>query len=176
MPANSISTVRRLSLCSPLFAGVVLSILNCGLAQTLPPPAAGSVDLCDLYQHPETYQGKIIQVYARISGPELELDDFPAKEACPARMRLKLEFPSEQVIDRMDIETRADVNVLRHRYHKNQVALIAGRFHAAYVHKGDQKLPVAGSPSQGYGLHHDFDGVILLQSLTEFTVLSDTHK
>lgn len=171
MRIQLLSAACRLAVCALLLTGAMSS----NEAQT-PTTTADRVTLCELYQHPEQYQGKVVQVYASISGPELALDDLAASTACPAQMKLKLEIPSEHAIDQMNVETRADIKVLRRGYHANQIAVIAGRFNAAFVRRDGVRTAIAGGDPQGYGRGRDFDGVLVLQSLTEFTVLQDSHR
>jgi hypothetical protein len=54
------------------------------------------VSMCDLYEHPDQYAGKTIEVRASVSGTDLSLEDFSNQKPCSSYMRIDLEFPQDK--------------------------------------------------------------------------------
>jgi len=129
---------------------VLLAAILSG-AQSSEPPVQKTT-LCDLYQHPEEYAGKIVQVHAHVSGKDLWIDDFQ-KEACPAWTNVIAMYP-DQVQPPPGFSFVQDESFAKFQYafrrRMNVEATFEGRFDVAFVWRDHKRVSVAGS-DKGYG-------------------------
>jgi hypothetical protein len=154
---------------SCICAFVLLSALTSstwGQADVEPSKAS----LCELYQHPEQYSGKIVRVRASVSGNDLSLEDFSERQSCSAYMRVHLELPeSVKPKPGFDLVRDDTLNELFDALHKgmNVVATYDGRFDPAFVWHAHKREPIGQGQAKGYGKKQRYDGRIVLQRVTE---------
>jgi hypothetical protein len=133
--------------------------------------------LCDLYQHPEQYTGKMVKVRASVAGNDLWIDDFTEK-SCPTYMRLTVVFPEKVnpapgfalVRDRSFKELEDAV------YHLHVDATFEGRFDAAFYWRDQKRIAIGQSQVKGYGKKHDYDGQIVLYKVSDVVARPVPHK
>jgi hypothetical protein len=131
------------------------------------------VSLCELYQHPERYSGKIVRVRASVSGNDLSLDDFSEREPCSAYMRVHLELP-ESVTPKpgFDLVRDETLNEFLDALHKgmNVIGTYEGRFDPAFVWHAHKREPVGQGQPKGYGKKQRYDGRIVLRRVADVVV------
>jgi hypothetical protein len=130
------------------------------------------VTLCDLYQHPEQYAGKMIKVRGgSVSGLEIEdlLHDTPSKP-CPAYMTIVVVFPHQvepapgfQLVQ--DEAQKKLAEALRSSVAIKIEATYAGRFDAAYVWREQKRIPVSAQEGKHPAQKQDWDGRIVLRQV-----------
>ena len=151
-----------------LLSLVLYAVLSYGQIETRDTPL--KVTMCDLYEHPEQYAGKIVEVRANVSGNDLALDDFSNQKSCSAYMKLHLELPA-------DAKPVATFDLLRDDTYRelcgslqrgmNVTATFDGRFDPAFVWHDQKRTRVAGSNNDGYGKKHRYDGRIVLRKVSD---------
>src|SRR5271165_6130600 len=72
--------------------GCVLLLAGCRLCWGQDATKPIKATLCDLYQHPEQYTGKLVQVRGTVASNDLWIDTFSEKP-CPTYMRVLVVFP-----------------------------------------------------------------------------------
>jgi len=153
------------------FASLVLlslyAVLSYGqMAQDAPL----KVTMCDLYEHPKQYAGKVVEVRANVSGNNLSLDDFSNQKSCSAYMRLHLELPHEVTpAPSFDVLRDEAYNELFEKLHRgmNVIAIYEGRFDPAFVWHDQKRIRVGEGTDKGYGKKHRYDGRIVLRKISE---------
>lgn len=130
--------------------------------------------LCELYQHPEDYAGKMIKVRAGSVGSlhiENTLHDSPAKP-CSAYMRLVVVFPEQ-------VKPAPGFQVVRDESYKKVVealhipgpthidATYEGRFDPVFVWRDHKRIRVGQGSEKGYGKKHEYDGRIVLRQVSD---------
>jgi hypothetical protein len=122
--------------------------------------------LCDLYQHPDQYAGKMVKVRGTVAGNDLWIDAFTEKP-CPTYMRIIVVFPAQ-------LKTSPGFDLVRDQsfkefenavYHPRPIGIEAtfeGRFDAAFYWRDHKRIPVGQGELKGYGKKHDYDGQIVL--------------
>ena len=58
----------------------LLNVFTFSWGQANPHPV--EITLCDLYQHPDQFAGKVVKVRGRVAGNDMWIDDFTEKP-CP---------------------------------------------------------------------------------------------
>jgi hypothetical protein len=132
------------------------------------------ITLCELYSHPEQYNGKMIKVRGG-SLSELRIEnivhDLPT-EPCPTYMRIIVVLP-DQVKPAPDFQLVRDES-----YKKLQQALhdsvpiridatYEGRFDVAFVWRDRQRIRVGQDEVKGYGKKHEYDARIVLRQVSD---------
>lgn len=152
------------------FAFLLLLVLNgvlcCGQMET---PL--KVTMCELYEHPEQYAGKMVTVRASVAGNDLWIDSFEQK-ACPTWTQVVVIFPDQVKPEpgfglvRDDSLTKLLDSV---RGGKGVEATFEGRFDAAFVWRDHKKIAVG--TDAGYGKKNRYGGRIVLQRVSDVVVL-----
>jgi len=139
-------------------------------------PAVQKTTLCDLYQHPEKYAGKLVHVHASVSGKDLWIDDFQ-KEACPAWTNVTAVYP-HQVQPPPGFSFAEDESFAKFQdaLHKgmNVEATFEGRFDVAFVWRDHKRISVGSD--KGYGKKHKFGARLVLQRVSEVVARPRYHK
>jgi hypothetical protein len=128
------------------------------------------VSMCDLYENPEQYAGKIVTVTASVVGSDLSLDDFSNEKRCSAYMRVHLEFPGDvKPMPGFDLIRDEAFNKFFDDLHKgmNVLATYEGRFDPAFVWRDRKRIRVSQDEEKGYGKKHQYDGRIVLHRISE---------
>jgi hypothetical protein len=141
-----------------------------GYAQMGNAESPTKASLCELYQNPQQYAGKMVSVRARVAGNDLWIDAFEQK-ACSSWMNVVVVFP-EQVkpapgfsLVHGDSLTKLLESV---RKGKGVEATFEGRFDAAFVWRDHKRIPVGTDP--GYGKKNRYGGRIVLQRVSDVLV------
>jgi hypothetical protein len=127
--------------------------------------------LCDLYQHPEQYIGKMVKVRGSVAGNYLWIDAFTEK-SCPTYMRLIVVFP-DKVNPAPGFELVRDKSLKELEdalYHPRPIhieATFEGRFDAAFYWRDQKRIAVGQSQVKGYGKKHDYDAQIVLYQVSD---------
>jgi hypothetical protein len=129
--------------------------------------------LCDVYQHPEQYDGKMVKVRAAVIGidfrDDLWIEDF-AEKSCPAYMRVIVVLP-EQVKPAPQFELVRDKSFkdFEDALHdgKRVNATFEGRLDAAFHWRDRKRIAVGDSQAKGYGKKHGFDGRVVLHQVSD---------
>ena len=127
--------------------------------------------LCELYEHPEQYAGKMVSVQASVAGNDLWIDSFEQK-ACPSWMQVVVVFPDWVKPEPGFSLVRDDsiTQLLEGARKGNGVhATFEGRFDAAFVWRNHKKIPVG--TDVGYGKKNRYGGRIVLQRVSDVVVL-----
>jgi hypothetical protein len=149
---------------------LLLSGLCCGQNTTKPIEVA----LCELYQHPEQYAGKMVKVHAgSVSGLSIEnlRHDAPA-ERCSAFMTLIVVFPNQ-------VKPPPSFRIVQDESYKKLVeslqypgpihidATYEGRFDLLFVWRDHKRISVRDGVEKGYGKKYEYDGRIVLHQVSE---------
>jgi hypothetical protein len=129
-----------------------------------------NVTACELYEHPEQYAGKMVEVRANVSGKDLALDDFSNQKSCSAYMKLHLELPQDaKPVPTFDLLRDGAYRELFDNLQRgmNVTATFDGRFDPAFVWHDQKRTRVAGSTNDGYGKKHRYDGRIVLRKVSD---------
>jgi hypothetical protein len=128
------------------------------------------VTACELYEHPEQYAARMVEVRANVSGKDLALDDFSDQKSCSAYMKLHLEFPQEiRPVPNFNLVHDDAYNELFEKLHggMNVTATYEGRFDPAFVWNDQKRRRVGESISDGFGKKHRYDGRIVLRKVSD---------
>ncbi len=150
-----------------LFLLALYAVLSYGQMDKQDTPL--KVTSCDLYEHPESYAGKMIVVRASVSGADLALDDFSNQKPCSAYMRLHLEFPQEvRPAPTFDVLRNDAYDELFEKLHQgmNVIATYEGRFDPVFVWRDQKRIRVGDGADKGYGKKHRYDGRIVLRNVS----------
>jgi hypothetical protein len=154
--------------------GCVLLLAGCGFCWGQDDAKPVEATLCDLYQHPEQYAGKMIKVRGGSVG-ELRIEDIlhdSHAERCPTYTRIVVVFP-DQVKPAPGFEQVRDES-----YKKLEKALhyagpihidatYEGRFDAAFAWRDHKRIRVGQYAGKGYGKKHEYDGRIVLHQVSD---------
>ena len=131
--------------------------------------------LCDLYQHPDQYAGKIVKVRGGSVGDlriEYNILHDSHAEPCPTYMRLVVVFrdqikpaPAFQLI--RDESYKKLEEALHSTSPIHMDATYKGRFDAAFFWRDHKRIKVDGSDVKGYGKKHEYDGRIVLHRVSD---------
>lgn len=142
-----------------------------GYAQMGEAESPTKASLCELYQNPQHYAGKMVSVRAHVAGNDLWIDAFEQK-ACSSWMNVVVVFP-EQVKPAPGFSLVHDDSLSKLlesvRKGKGVEATFQGRFDAAFVWRDHKRIPVGIDP--GYGKKNRYGGRIVLQRVTDVLVL-----
>ena len=125
------------------------------------------VTLCELAEHPDKYEGTIVETQASIGG-DLWIDDFSGPK-CSAYMKLLLAFP-QNVKPEPTFALVRDENYekLFDALHAgmNVVATFKGRFDPLFTWRNHIRERVGQGQEKGFGKNHQYDGRIVLYSVS----------
>lgn len=153
---------------------VVLLLACCRLCLGQDTPKSLEATLCDLYQHPEQYAGKMIKVRGG-SVSDLRIgnilhDSHP--EPCPAYMRLVVVFP-DQVQPAPAFQLVRDESYKKLEEALNSTGAVhidatyEGRFDAAFLWRDHKRIKVGQAGVKGYGKKHEYDGRLVLRKVSD---------
>jgi len=132
------------------------------------------ITLCDLYQHPEQYSGKVIKVRGGSVGG-LSIEDLlhdSQPRPCPTYMRIIVVFPDR-------VRPAPGFQLVRDEsYKKLEEALhfpgpihidatYEGRFDAAFAWRDQKRIKLGQDKEKGYGKKHEYDGRIVLHQVSD---------
>jgi hypothetical protein len=123
--------------------------------------------LCDLYQHPDQYAGKMVRVRGTIAGNDMWIDAFTEK-SCSSWMSVVLVFP-KQVKPTPDFDLVKDDSFTKFEdamYHPRPIhieATFEGRFDSVITVQDGKRTTVG----KRYGKKHDHDGRIVLHRVSD---------
>ena len=161
---------RRYVLCA-LFT-LALSYAFSG-AQTRNDEAALKVRLCDLYEEPQAYAGKLISVRATIVGrddPTLEEQAFSKQEPCSGvvYMTIVMELP-KNVTPKPNFELQRNDSFKEYLKALKKPARIEatleGRFDPIFVWRDRQRIRVG--QGRGYGKKYSADARLVLRRMSD---------
>ena len=155
-----------------LFIFVLFAVMGYGQMDNQDTPL--KVTLCDLYEHPGQYAGKMVAVRAgSVGGLSLEntLHDSPT-QPCLAYMRLTVEFPngvkpapSFQLV--RDDSLRELEDALHHGGAIHIDATYEGRFDPVFVWRDHKRIRVSqDEEAKGFGKKNEYDGRIVLRQVS----------
>jgi hypothetical protein len=151
---------------------VLLTALLLPLAAPDSGAAAERVSLCDLAQHPEQYNGKMIEVRASVASDELSIDDFEQKPGCSAWMGVLVVLP-DQLKPKPGFDVIRDdaFNQFFEALHNgmNVQATFRGKFDAMYTWKDKKQVWIGNDQEsqKGFGKKGQYGGRITLQSVSD---------
>lgn len=160
-----------------LLSLVLYAVLSYGQMDKQDTPL--KVTMCDLYEHPEQYAGKIVEVRANVSGKDLALDDFSETKSCSAYMKLHLELPQETTpAPGFDLVRGDAYNELHEKLHQgmNVVATYEGRFDPLFVWREQKRVRVGEGTDKGYGKSRRYDGRIVLRKVSDVVARPIPHR
>ncbi len=142
-------------------------------AQDLASPL--NVSLCDLYEHPEDYTGKMIKVRGGSVGNELRIEDIlhdARSRPCSAYMGIIVVFPDHvKPIPGFDLLQDAALKKLEEALnHSGPIhidATYAGRFDAVFAWRDHQRVRVGQGSEPGFGKKHEYDARIVLREVSD---------
>jgi hypothetical protein len=146
-----------------MYASAVLMAL-CYCAWGQENMQAFEVTLCELYQHPEKYAGKMVKFRATVAGrtEDLWVDGF-TREPCPSHIRVTVVFPGK-------VKPAPDFGLVHNDsikefqdalYYKGPIhidATFEGRFDTVLTVQGEKRVRVG----KGYGKKSAYDARIVL--------------
>ena len=154
--------------------GCMLLLIGWGFCWTQDVPKPVQVTLCDLYQYPEQYAGRMVKVRAgAISDLSLDniLHDSPTRP-CPTYMRIIVEFP-DQVTPAPGFQLVRDepykklLEALHNRRATHIDATYEGRFDAAFAWRDHKRIKIGQDKEKGFGIKHEYDGRIVLYQVSD---------
>jgi len=143
-----------------------------GRGQPQSQPAAQKVSLCELAEHPEQYNGKMVEVRASVTGQDLSIGDFEQKTPCSSWMSVVVVLP-DQVTPKPTFDVIRDdtFNRLFEGLHNgmNVQATFRGRFEAVYTWTNHKQVWIddAQEKGKGFGKKGQYGGRIVLHSLSD---------
>lgn len=145
----------------------VLSFCAFSLAQ----PDAKLIDttLCELYQHPDQYAGKMIRVRGTIAGNDMWIDAFTEKP-CPSWMSVVVVFPNQvKPAPNFDLIKDESFNKFEAAmYHARPIhieATFEGRFDSAVTIENGKRVEIG----KGCAKKHRHNGRIVLRRVSDVT-------
>ena len=154
-------------------SGCALLLVGCAFCWGQEAVKPVETTLCDLYEHPEQYAGKMIKVRGgSVSGLRIEdvLHDSRAVP-CSAYMDIVVVFP-EQVEPAPGFQLIRDesykklAEALRSRYPIRIDATYEGRFDAAFTWRDRKRLRVGQGQAGDYAEKLECDGRIVLRQVS----------
>jgi hypothetical protein len=171
-----VKIVKSANCCAVLLSCVALC---CG--QAAPQPVGAT--LCDLYQRPEEYAGKVVKVRGASVGDlriESTLHDSSAKP-CSAYMRLIVVFPDQvkpapafQLI-RDESYEKLD-QALRSPEPVHIDATYEGRFDPVFVWRDHKRIRVGQGHAKSHWIKHQYDGRIVLRQVSDVWTMRPPHR
>jgi hypothetical protein len=153
-----------------------ISLLGVLCAQQSSDSEPVKTTLCELYQNPEQYQGRIVSVRGTIAGYRETLVDSPASSAqppCSAYMTILLDV-TENVSPKPNFELEKDA--VYGEYEDAQAkglrieVTLEGRFDPVFTWKERKRIRVA--EGEGFGRKHAADARIVLRRMTDLKTWS----
>ena len=156
--------------------GCLFLLADCVLSRGQDGAKPIQTSLCDLYQHPEQFAGKMIKVRGGSVGDlriEEILHDSDANP-CPAYMRIIVVFPDQtkpapafRLVRDESYKKLADALHYPGPIHID--ATYEGRFDAAFAWRDHKwiKLGQGNGSQEGYGKEHEYDGRIVLHQVSD---------
>ena len=151
-----------------------LLLCSCALCYGQATITSAEITLCDLYQRPELYAGKIIKVRGG-SVSSLAIDNVlhdSQQVPCSAHMRIVVVLPDNmkptpdfQLI--RDDSYRKLEEALRGRGPMRIDATYEGRFDAAFTWRDGKRVRVGQYDGKGFGNKQQYDGRIVLQRVSD---------
>jgi hypothetical protein len=126
------------------------------------------LSLCDLYENPAAYMGKMVTVHATVVHSDFSLEDG-SRTSCSRWTNMQLVFPY-QAKPKPDFTLTQDESLvaLQDAVRKGQKvdAIFHGRFDAAFIwHNERQVFLPGGFARKGFGRKHQYGAEIVLQSV-----------
>jgi hypothetical protein len=154
--------------------GCVLLLACCGFCLGQDTAKLLEATLCDLYQHPEQYAGKMIKVRGGSVG-DLRIDNIlhdSHAEPCPTYMRLVVVFPDQiKPAPAFQLVRDESYKKLEEALHSTGPvhidATYEGRFDAAFLWRDHKRIRVGQDDVKGYGKKHEYDGRIVLHQVSD---------
>lgn len=154
--------------------GCVLLLVHSGFCWGQGAAKPVEVTLCDLYQHPDQYHGKMVKVRgSSVDNLHLEdmLPDSPS-QSCPDYMRLVVVFPNQvrpapgfQLVEDEAFKKLAEALRFLGPIHID--ATYEGRFDPVFVWRDHKRIRVGEGNENGYGKKHEYDGRIVLRQVSD---------
>jgi hypothetical protein len=128
---------------------------------------SSEVTLCELYQHPEQYAGKMVKVRGRVAGNDIWIDDF-TQQPCSSWLRVMVVFPSQVVpapnFDLVHDDSFKEFQGALYRPRPIHIeATFEGRFDSIVSMQAGKRTRVG----QGYGKNHNYDGRVVLHRVSD---------
>jgi hypothetical protein len=126
--------------------------------------------LCDLYQHPDEYAGKMVSVRGTIAGNDMWIDAFTEKP-CSSWMSIVVVFP-EEVKPAPGFDLIKDdsfskfEDAMNHSRPIHIEATFEGRFESVVAVRDGKRVTVG----KGYGRKHEHNGRIVLHRVFDVAV------
>jgi len=125
--------------------------------------------LCELYQHPDHYAGKMIRVRGTVAGNDMWIDTF-TEQPCPSWMSIVVIFPKQvKPPPNFDLVKDDSFNKFEEAMHHsrpiNIEATFEGRFDSAVTIENGKRTEA----SKGYGKKHQHNGRIVLHRVSDVT-------
>jgi hypothetical protein len=149
-----------------------LSVFSWAQASTQPIETT----LCDLYQHPDQYAGKMVRVRGKIAGNDMWIDAFTEKP-CSSWMSIVLAFP-DHVRPTPNFDLIKDDSFTKFEdamYHSRPIhieATFEGRFDSAITVENGKRIETG----KGYGKKHQHNGRIVLHRVSDVVARSLGRK
>jgi len=152
---------------------VVVLLSSLARAQSQSAGAPLKVTICDLYNEPQKYKGKMIEVRATITGyrnPKLEQPAFAPQEPCGASgyMTIGLELP-QNVRPRPEFDLIRDESFQKYAEALQESmrieATLRGRFDPTFIWRNRKRERVG--EGEGYGKNHADDGRLVLYKMSD---------
>ncbi|MEI9977030.1 MAG: hypothetical protein WDO73_36260 [Ignavibacteriota bacterium] len=130
------------------------------------------VTMCDLYENPALYAGRMVEFRASVIGygNDRHLDDFSRQEACSAYMWIAMQFPQDvKPKAEFNLERDVDFEKYENALHRglNIEATVVGRFDPVFVWRDKHRVRVG--PGEGFGKKHLADGRLVLERMCDIT-------
>jgi len=135
------------------------------------------VTMCDIYNDPQQFSGRMIKVRATITGysnPTLERPSFSPQEECAAKkyMIVALELPqdlSPKPDFDMPPEDTSFQKYQQARRGRNRIeATLEGRLDATFVWENRKRIRIG--PGKGYGKNHSADARLILHRISDVSI------
>lgn len=136
------------------------------------------VTFCELYQEPQKYAGKMVEVRAAVSGyRNPTLDEAAYHPPCTSYMSIRLEFP-ENVKPKPGFDLQRDQSFqefeVSWRRGMRVTATFEGRFDPVFTWKNHKRIRVG--EGKGFGSKHSDDGRIVLHRVSDVKALQLPQK
>jgi hypothetical protein len=128
---------------------------------------------CELYEHPQKYAGKMVEVHAAVYGNrDPTVDQAGPHEPCSAHMTIGLQFPQDvKPKPAFDLQHDESFQKFEDGWRKGMrtIARIQGRFDPVFVWKDHQKVRIG--QGDGFGQKHSNDARIVLYRVSDVTAI-----
>jgi|SRR5450432_1114828 len=152
----------------------ILLLIGCGFVRGQDGVTSTEATLCDLYQFPEQYAGKIIKVRGgSVSGLAIDDSRHDSQPAvCPAYMRIVVVVPDQvRPSPTFDLVRDDSYRKLHDALHYGGAihidATYEGRFDALFAWRDHKRIRVGDSTEEGFGKRHEYDGRIVLRQVSD---------